>query len=60
MDMVDSVEPDIIMAIEGRYGIFDWQGFHLSPESTFEEEMNRDPISAISNRLARAKKLQSQ
>jgi len=58
---VDKVDPEIvIVAVEGRYGILDWQGFHPSPRPSFEEEVRRDPVSAMNNRLARAKKLQSQ
>ena len=60
MDMVDNVEPDTIVVIEGRYGVLDYRGFHPSPESSFTEEVQRDPVATMNNRFARARKLRSQ
>lgn len=57
--MIDNVEPETIVAVEGRWGTLDWLGFHPSPEPSFEEEARRDPLGARSNRLARAKKLEA-
>lgn len=59
MDIIDNIDPEIIVAVGGRYGVFDRSGFHPSPEPTFEEEIRRNPMAAMSNRLARAKKLKS-
>lgn len=55
IDNVDDIDSGMIMAIGGHYGILDWRGFHPSPDPTLKEEIRRNPMSAISNRLARAK-----
>lgn len=60
MDSVDNIDPEIIIVVEGHYGVVDRLGFHSSPEPTFEEEVQRDPRAAMQNRLARAKKFEVQ
>lgn len=59
MDIVDNIEPEVIVAVRGHHGILDWLGFHPSPEPSFEEEVRRDPVAAMDNRLARAAKLEA-
>jgi len=59
VDLIDNIDPEVIVAVEGRHGIVDWLGFHPSPDPSFEEEVKRDPVAAMSNRLARAKKLEA-
>ena len=51
-------EVDLVVSVNGHYGVLDWRGFHPSPEPSFQEEVRRDPVAAMSNRLARAKKLE--
>ena len=58
-DLEVSVGLDIV-AVEGRYGVIDWRGFHPSPNPSFEEEVRRDPVAAMNNRFSRARKLKSQ
>ncbi|MBI2049844.1 MAG: hypothetical protein HYT35_00065 [Candidatus Staskawiczbacteria bacterium] len=57
MDMLDNIDSDTVVKAEGHYGVLDYKGFHPSPEPTFREEIERNPETALSNRLARAKKL---
>ena len=60
MDIIDNVDPEIIVAVKGCYGVLDCQGFHPSPEPSFQEEIRRDPVAAMNNRFARAQKLKNQ
>jgi len=53
------IDPGVVANVGGQYGILDWRGFHPSPDSTLKEEIRRDPLAAIRNRLSRAKKLKN-
>ncbi|TSC93839.1 MAG: hypothetical protein CEN87_739 [Parcubacteria group bacterium Licking1014_1] len=59
-DNADNADLETIVEINGCYGVLDWQGFHPSPEPSFDDEVRRNPVSAMKNRRSRAMILQKQ